>query len=627
MRYQSFPFQTNFDWKEKVEESLKGKLIQTLETSTYENITLKPLYTREDEKVVPDFPGAPDFRRGNDPLGYINKKWNVAQHISYQTPSELLKKLEKGIERGLTALSFELTDPLFEEEHSLLKIINEFNGKYPFAIDAKAMQFKGLKIFSQLQNEESQKISGYVASDPISLFAVDGHIPANSEKFFADWVELILEVNQKVPNLRTILINTSVYHNGGANAIQELAVAASTGVSYLQQLLDNGVELTTALSKMVFQFSIGSNFFMEIAKLRAARIIWSKILEVYGADGDLRGMQISAQTSSFTKSIYDPHVNLLRSGNEAFAAVIGGIQYLHVTPLDQMTNTTPHSERIAQNTQLILQEEVNLQKVIDPSGGSWYVEELTRELAEKAWTFFKEIEKAGGMLEVLRSNWLQKEISSVNEKRQQDIFTRKASIIGTNVYTNLDDRGPKCCQCENEPTSSSGQSDGIKIDAIPQSRLSQPYEDLRIRAEELESQTGSKPLIGLICLGSLKQYKTRADFIRGFLAAGGIRAVESDPIMSIESITRFVQECKSNYFCLCGSNEQYDEIGHEILQFIKDEFPGRIIYLAGLPEKEVQTKWLSEGITSFIHVKSNCYDTLKAILSGMEVSLDAQPKA
>lgn len=621
MRNQSFPFQTDAVWKEKAEESLKGKKIQTLETITYENITLKPLYTREDEKGVPDFPGGPDFRRGNDPLGYVNKKWNVAQHISYDSPSALMQKLEKAFKRGQTALSFELTDSLFEMKPDFLSIVKEFDWKYPFAIDAEKLLSKSLRAFSNLQNEECKKISGYIATDPISLFAVDGLMPSNGEKFLNEWADSIIEANEQVPNLRTVLINASIYHNGGANAVQEVAVSAALGVFYLQQLVDKGVELGQALSKMVFQFSIGSNFFMEIAKLRAARILWSKITEVYGAEKELRGMEISAQTSSFTKSVYDPHVNLLRAGNEAFAAVIGGIQYLHVTPFDQMANTTDLSERIAQNTQLILQEEVNLQNIIDPAGGSWYVEELTRELAEGAWAFFKEIERNGGILEGLQSNWLQKEISSVNEKRQQDIFTRKASIIGTNVYANLDEHGHECSPYENKPTFSNKKIEGIKMDAIPQFRLSQPFESLRARAKRLESQ------IGIICLGGLKDYKVKADFIRGFLAAGGINSVESDPIMSIESAIGFVQGSKSNYFCLCGSNEQNEAIGIEIVYRIKAEFPGSIVYLAGLPEKEDQTKWLSSGITSFIHAKSNCYHTLETILSEMEVSLDAQQKA
>jgi methylmalonyl-CoA mutase len=625
MKNQIFPVRNEIDWKIKAEESLKGKTIQSLQTTTYEDITLKPLYSREDEKHVPDYPGGSDFRRGNDSLGYISKKWKIAQQITYKTSLELKEKLEKAIGRGQTALSFELTDALFEEDSTFLEVIRNDDWKYPVAIDAKEFHSKTLSFFSHLSDEECQKVSGYVASDPISTFVVNGFIPQDLEEYFSDWVEFLIEADQKVPHLQTILINTTTYHNGGANAVQELAIAAATGVFYLQQLLENGVDLKKALSKLVFQFSIGSNFFMEIAKLRAARILWSKIAEVYGAEMEWRGMQIAAQTSSFTKTVQDPHVNLLRASNEAFAAVIGGIQYLHITPFDEISGYSNLSERIAQNTQLILQEEVSLQKVIDPSGGSWFIEDLTTELAENAWALFKQIDKNGGILKGLKSGWLQNEISAVYEKRQHDIFTRKVSIIGTNVYANLNEQVPECFQIEGaqkEPI-----IHGEEIKAIPQTRLAQPYENLRKKAKRLTHLTNIEPYVGLICLGSLKQYKARADFIRGFLEAGGIKGVESGPIITKEMVKEFVQDSHTKYFCLCGSNEQYETTGLEILQFMKDEFPDRKIYLAGLPEKELQSKWKSEGIESFIHVKSDCYGMLFAILSEMEALLNDPQQA
>ncbi|WML45224.1 methylmalonyl-CoA mutase subunit beta [Neobacillus sp. PS3-40] len=621
MRNQSFPLRSEFEWKEKAEESLKGKSIQSLQTSTYENITLKPLYCRVDEKLASDYPGGSDFRRGKNPLGYIGEKWKIAQSISYKTPLELIQKLEAAIDRGLTALSFELNKSLVETEPRLLRFIKEISANIPFAIDANGMFAEALSTITDLSREDSRKVTGYIASDPLATFVVEGFIPKNQEQFFAEWSEIIKNSSEKLPNLQTILVNTSVYHNGGANAVQELGIAAATGVLYLQQLLEKGIDQEVALSKIIFKFSIGSNFFMEIAKLRAARIIWNKITEVYGAKMVDRGMKIAAETSIFTKSVSDQNVNLLRAGNEAFAAVIGGIQYLHVTPFDQMTGSTYSSERIAQNTQLILQEEVLLQKVIDPAGGSWYIEELTRELAEKSWELFKKIEANGGMLEALKSNWLQKEISTVNKKRHHDISTRKVSIVGTNVYANLTENIPECEKSINGQFSSDDLSEKITIETIPQIRLSQPYEDLRMRADRIKRHDGVRPFIGLICLGNLKQYKPRADFIRGFLAAGGVNGLESGPIFSTESVTEFVKECNSKHFCLCGSNEEYENIGLEILQLIKAEFPDRIVYLAGLPKEEDQSKWVSEGIKSFIHVKSNCCETLESMLSEMELTL------
>jgi methylmalonyl-CoA mutase len=612
---QAFSLKTKADWKEKAEESLKGKSIETLKSSTYENIVLEPLYSREDDQKTPDYPGGSDFRRGIDSLGYVTKEWKVAQRISYNSVDELKEKLHENVEKGQTALSFEVSEALLETKETLNEILGDLPSIFPFAVNGRGMQSTFLAALAK-QEDIATQISGYIGSDPISLFAEDGVI---EEDFFKGWIDDIKLANLKLPKLRTVLINTSTYHQGGANAVQELGIAAATGTFYLQKLLEDGMKLEEILTKMVFQFSIGSNFFMELAKMRAARILWNKIAQVYGADTKNRGMQIAAETSSFTKTVYDPHVNILRAGNEAFAAVLGGVQYLHVTPFDYATGGSQLAERIARNTQNILKEEANLQKVVDPAGGSWYVEALTTELAEKAWKYFQQIEAKGGMIEALKTGWLQDEISSVNEKRKQDIYTRKQSIIGTNVYANLDES----VACANGRTVDSylGQvTSSIQIRAIENTRLSEPFENLRRISERIERKSGDKPKVGMICLGELKQYKPRLDFMKGFLASGGLQTVESGPKQSLEQAKQFILGQKTKYFCLCGSNDQYESEGHGILSALKKEFPDRIFYLAGLPHKDVHMQWIDEGVNQFIHLKSNCYETLAFILSAMEVA-------
>jgi methylmalonyl-CoA mutase len=625
LRNQTFPAKTKEDWKVIAEESLKGKSIESLQSITYENITLKPLYSQRDEQTVPDFPGGSDFRRGVYPIGYVTNNWKIAQQLRTNTPSELKVKLQEAIDKGQTALSFEVSKDLLETKEFLDEVVTDLSDKYPFAINGKDLQSAFLAELIEFAGEGGKggNIFGYVANDLISLFAENGFI---SLELLTKWTEDIKTASRKLPNLRTVLIDTSSYHQGGSNAVQELGIAAATGTFYLQHLLETGMKLEDVLSKMVFHFSLGSNFFMELAKLRAARILWNKITEVYGAESKYRGMEISAQTSPFTKTVYDPYVNILRAGNEAFAAVLGGIQYLHVTPFDDIIGTSQLSERIARNTQNILKEEAHLQKVADPAGGSWYVEKLTIELAEKAWEYFQKIEENGGFIEVLKSNWLQNEIKAINEKRQQDIFTRKQSIIGTNVYANLDE----------ETTAGKEQSynrkyvhpyTSIKIEAISRTRLSEPYEELRKKAEELERKIGTEVFMGILCLGELKQYKARLDFMKGFLSAGGVRTQESGSITSYETARQFVISKETKYFCLCGSNVQYDSLGHEILSALSAEFPDRIFYLAGLPENEHQPRWIDEGIKQFIHLKSNCYETLSSILTEMEVSFDEVTKA
>ncbi|MFP7297727.1 methylmalonyl-CoA mutase subunit beta [Neobacillus niacini] len=621
-RNQSFPLKTKEDWKAKAEESLKGRSIDTLKSITYENIVLKPLYSEQDVQETPDFPGGADFRRGINPLGYVTNEWKAAQRISYRTLDELKEKLHDAASKGQTAISFEISEALIETKDTLNEVLGELPSRFPFALNGKGHRPALLGYFSEDEGRADQ-VSGYIASDPLALFAESGFIAGD---FFKGWIDETKMANLKLPKLRTVLVDTSTYHQGGANAVQELGIAAATGTFYLQKLLEGGMKLDEILSKMIFQFSIGGNFFMELAKIRAARILWGKITKVYGADDKDRGMHITAETSLYTKTVYDRHVNLLRAGNEGFAAVIGGVQYLHITPFDSLTVSTPLSERIARNTQNILKEEAYLQKVVDPAGGSWYVEALTNELAEKAWKFFQEIEAKGGMLEVLTTGWLQDEISAVNEKRKHDVYIRKQSIVGTNVYASLDESAP--LSNEHSPSGYLVQDPSYReIKAISKTRLSEPFEKLRKISEKLEGKSGHKPKVGMICLGELKQYKPRLDFMKGFLAAGGLQAVESTPEQSFEQAKQFILSQNTKYFCICSSNDQYESEGHNILSALKKEFPDTLFYLAGLPEKDVQKQWIDEGVEQFIHLNSNCYETLASILSAMEVTVDEVTKA
>ncbi|MBT2656509.1 methylmalonyl-CoA mutase subunit beta [Bacillus sp. ISL-18] len=626
IKNQSFLQKTIEDWQEKAESTLRGKKIDSLHHHTYENIVLKPLYSRNDEKPVPDYPGGSDYRRGIDPLGYHTNKWNVAQQLAYQSPSELKEKLHDALEKGQTAIAIKVSEELIETNHSLSSVLEGLYHQYPLAINAKGWQSAVLKVLAKLAEDENtaDKVTGYIGSDPIALFAEEG---AFSQEYIEEWKKNTNKYSKSFSSLSTILIDTTPYHNGGANAVQELAIAIAEGVQYLDILQESELDLHAIVKKIVFQFSIGNNFFMEIAKLRAARVLWNRITELYGIKDEARGMIISAETSSFTKSLHDPYVNLLRAGNEAFAATIGGAQYLHVAPFDHLTVTTPFAERIARNIQLLLKHEAHLEKVIDPAGGSWYVEELTNELAEKAWDYFQKIEAQGGILNSLKSNWLQQEIKAVYDSKNLDIQTRKQSMVGTNVYADINEIPSNPQQRNINHFFLNGTYSLSEIDAIPARRLTEPFEELRKKAKQLEEKVGTIPSVGIVCLGELKHYKPRLDFMKGFLAAGGLNAIESKPILNIEHAKQFILETATSYFCFCGTNEQYELAGENILSVLLSEFPDCLFYLAGLPEVEKQPQWQSLGIKQFIHAGTNCYETLIAILTDMEVNTVEETKA
>lgn len=590
-----FPGKTMEDWKEKAEQTLKGKSIDTLTSTTYESIKLKPLYSKEDAKGA-GWPGSPDFRRGTNPPGYQGESWRVAQLISWNTAEDLAANLADSFEKGQTAISFELK----KEVSAAASAVAAYGAGWPFAVNAGELQEEFINTIEAKNG--AAKMEGYITSDPVSHMALEGDFLENLRK----WGETISALSKKHPGLRTVMIDTVIYHNGGANAAQELAAAAAGGVFYIEQLRQAGMELNEIFDKMIFKFAVGGTFFMEIAKLRAARLIWNRIGELYGADQTSRGMVIAAETSKFTHTLADRHGNLLRTGNEAFAAVLGGVDYLHVEPFDSLEGATPFSERIARNIQLILKEESQLDKVADPAGGSWFIENLTEQLAEKAWELFGKIDSLGGIHSVLESGWLQQEIASTLEKRVSDVKSRKQSIIGTNVYANH----------SNEIKVSAG-SKSVQGKGVEQTRLTVPFEALRSRAAMLED-AGQKPAIGLICLGSLKESKPRADFIDGFLAPGGIRAVRSGEIFSIDDAGDFIEKTGLSRFCLCSSDVRYKETGVELLSKLKQRLPNHSFYLAGLPEDKEE--WLSAGIEQFIHLKSNCYEFLNLLLGEMEAA-------
>ncbi|UQD52663.1 methylmalonyl-CoA mutase [Bacillus methanolicus] len=618
MKNEQFPAVSTDEWKEAAEKSLKGKSLDSLTRYTYENIKLKPLYSAEDEVdcEISQFPGFPDYRRGIYPLGYYENDWHVAQTIQYKKIDELKASLLSALEKGQTSISFEVNADTIG---CLKEIIGTIYDKYPFSVNAKLFQFDFIETLLDLAGDPGETITGFTGMDPIAIFAEQGSLPIKLSELYDEWAEVIKKADQYMPHLKTILVDATPYHNGGANAVQELAAGLSVAVFHIQELLDRELPLEKILSKIVFKFSIGANFFMEIAKIRAARILWNKITEAYEAQPENRKMIIAAETSKVTKTAYDPYVNLLRSGNEAFAAVLGGIQYLHVSPYNEPENNfTSFSDRIARNTQLILKEEAHLNKTVDPAGGSWYIEHLTNELAKKSWELFLQIDDLGGIFEVMKTGWLQQQISEIREKRQMDVNTRKQSIIGTNIYANLND---KPLQLTEAPANISESDKKEMVESIPQIRLSEPFEKLRRRSEQLADKLGRKLAVGLICLGELKQHKARADFITGFIAPGGIEGIQSGEITEKEQAFSFIRETGFQHYCLCGSNEQYAEIGMDFVREIKKLFPSIKLFLAGLPNAGEEKDWLSSGIDEFIHVKSNCYKVVSALLEEMEAKM------
>ncbi|KAB7708828.1 methylmalonyl-CoA mutase [Bacillus aerolatus] len=630
MKSQQFPEVTMEEWQKTAEASLKGKPLEALYTTTYENISIKPLYSPEEAEAAraEQYPGEPAYTRGFFKGGYIQRPWKNAHSLLADTPTRLKEKLSVALQEGQNAVSFAV-----EEVPNMT--LAEFSGlpvnEQPLYINTKE---HFLAIASFLLKGEAGKTSGAAGTDLLSLYAKKGLIPG--EQALALQIEAIEELKEAFPELKTIRIDTVPYHEAGANAFQEISIALAEAVFWFERLKEKGWSPEETAENIHFHFAIGSQFFMETAKLRAFRKAWTALCDAYSITGDAVKVMVGAETSAFTLSKLDRHVNILRTGSEAFSALVGGVGFLQVTPFDKVNGqSTPLGERIAKNIPLILKNESHLGKVVDPAGGSYYIETLTAELSKTAWEHFLTIEEAGGILSILQAGTLQEELAAVLEKRNKDLAVRTKSMIGTNIYADLSEQvpsgkpKPEVLLAENTVSSFKEiakkvndqttlaelhvKDSGSAIIPVKAQRLAEPFERLRERAERIQS-SGNTLEAGLICLGKLKEFKPRADFVTGVLSTGGISVKSSGECQSAEEAVQFVKESGLAYYCICGKDEAYETFDPQLIETIKQTGAAVQVDLAGRLPAEAEVEWKKSGLDGYVHAGQNILEKLSALL-------------
>jgi methylmalonyl-CoA mutase len=398
----------------------------------------------------------------------LSQPWEICQEIPTSLAQPFNEALKYDLQRGQTSINF-LLDPATQKGLDSDSAAVEEVGKggtaistlqdlstalshidiekYPLHITAG---FSGLEVIMMLnaflkeQGKEITRVKGSIDTDPLGFLVTHGDLPISLETAY-DWMALVTKwTGQYAPHLKTIGVSGLPYHNAGADAVRELAYVLATAVEYIDRLLERGVVIDDIAGQMRFTFGIGPFYFMEIAKLRAARILWAKIIETCGGSSQAQKMTVHARTSSYNQTKYDPYVNMLRTTTEAFSAVTAGVDSLHTNPFNEVFgNGDEFSRRVARNTQVLLLEECRLDQLIDPSGGSYYVEKLTYEVCQKAWEHFREIEALGGMFKALEKGFPQDETAAVHEKRKQDIINKKSIIVGTNYSANVNEKKPQ----------------------------------------------------------------------------------------------------------------------------------------------------------------------------------------
>ncbi len=687
------------EWKKVAEKDLKGVPFEKkLVTKTLEDIKLNPLYTRgdiEDIKFKDELPGTGSFVRGFTASGYRGKEWEVCQNIPYADAEEFNAALKHDLERGQTAISLTLdkaTQMGLDADYAGKEIVGKGGisvsayrslnralkdidlEKYPIYVKAGFSALPFISVFNawlKNSNKDISKLKGSIEADPVSWLAENGELPVSEETAFSEMNTVLDWAKTNAPGLRTIGINGAVWHNAGASAVQELAFSMATAIEYLKNLSEKGKDIKDIASSMRFTFGTGTFYFMEIAKFRAARLIWTNIMKAFGVN-DIPAMKVHAETSKFSQTEYDPYVNMLRTTTEAFSAVVGGVDSMHTNAFDEVFGLPDEfSRRISRNTQIILNEESHLNNLIDPVGGSYYVEKLTEEVAEKTWELTGKIDDLGGIIQALRDNFPQSEIETVNAQRNKEIAKRKRVIVGTNMYANLtevkkekrmvdhdkfyrmrseylqkfrtsgdntkhqqvleklqelvDAGGEGLIEKGSEIIITGGTigeiSKAVRPDAgnpvcvIPLkfTRASEPFEELRDASAFYKKETGKAPGIFLANMGSLKQHKGRADFSRGFFEAGGFDVTYPAGFKTPEEAADAFLASGNEITVICSTDDTYPEIVPALVKLIKDKKGDATVVLAGYPKDQVEAH-KEAGVDEFIFLGADVYKILSGLL-------------
>ncbi|NJK78948.1 MAG: methylmalonyl-CoA mutase [Chloroflexaceae bacterium] len=705
--FAEFPYPAYETWRAEVESTLKGAAFERkLIKKTYEGISTLPLYRPEDVahlSHITSLPGFAPFVRGTRAAGYLPQPWLIAQELPYALPTEFNKALHADLERGQTAVNLPL-DVASRTGHdpdqaavgavglagvsiaSVDDLAEALEGvdltQVPIFIQAGA---SGLGITTLLvallrrQGRAVAQVRGAIGGDPLGTLAATGSLPTTLERAYAELAALTIWACDHAPNLATIEVQATFYHDAGGHAVQELAYAMATGVEYIRAMLARGLSIDDVAPRMRFAFAVGSNFFMEIAKLRAARLVWSRIVAAFGGSAESQKLAMHARTSRWNKTQSDPYVNMLRTTTEAFAAAMGGCDSMHVGCFDEVIRLPDEfARRIARNTQIILQQECLFTDVIDPAGGAWYIEHLTDEVARMGWALFQEIEKAGGMLAALQAGTPQQQIAATASERIKSLATRKDILVGTNMYPNLKEKPlelhepdyaalhrTRAAQLAEHRTHDDTADHTTTLDKLAQmltaapdqlvataiaaaqagatlgeltrtlrteqagapisvtplrmQRGSELFEGLRAAAEAHLQQHGERPQVFLATMGPLVQHKARADFAQAFLEVGGFGVQYPHGFDTAEAAAQAALASGAPIVVICSTDETYPDLVAPITQQIKATNPAVRVVLAGYPQDQVEAH-KAAGVDDFVHLRANVYQTLQQLQQQIGVS-------
>lgn len=645
------------EWEEIVNRDLNGKdYKKILKWKSTEGFEIEPFFVRDDIENLPyqkTAPGFSPFTRG----GSAEPGWSVCERLFEHEPERANRQIKKYIEqeansvflrteaypdagmlggdlKGLQVQSQSDFDKLFQDI-DLTTLVPLFDS----GVSSPAILAMFLNHLEKSEFDQGS-CKAHFYYDPFTWLAKHGSLPVEEPV-----IEQAISELAGYSNYKTLSANGLFYHSAGATIVQEIGILLATGSEFLQRAAENGVPVSDAADSFHVQISAGSLLFPEIAKLRALRTLWNKVVTAYDSNHKDSPLLIHSETSPRNKSVLDPYNNMLRVTTEALSAVVGGADFITVHPFDaEFREPNEFSKRISRNVHHILRHEAHLSKVTDPGAGSYYLEKLTDKIAEQSWEFFQMIENQGGIVKALEGRMIQDAIKASHDQKQEAFDKQKKSMIGVNKHPNPDEELPKTFY-RSEFTDSLHQTDfemsddtenlieslqsafrnnaalGDIISKLlnPQKqwfqpvepvRLSNRIEELRAAAKSFTSKEGRKPKAVLLLAGDKKMRKARASFSQNFLGCGGYEIEEFTADNDMTDRLNAIKKSGPDIVVLCSSDAGYDSLVKPFCDAFSE--PAPILILAGYPDDKID-EYRSAGIDFFIHLKANLVETLQEI--------------
>ena len=605
--FTEFPPVPTEKWEEVIAVDLKGADYERkLVWRTGEGFNVRPYYRAENLegiKFLGSQAGEFPYVRGTR----AHNRWHVHQTVTVECPKTANAEALKLLNAGVDSLGFEIVKEGFSAADLDQLLDGICVSAVSLAFSGKGMGDVAELVIAKLEKEGTAAEADVAfAIDPLvkGLSTKGDFCSPNGEKCFARIAALVRKT-AAYKHIRVVTVSADIFSNAGSTIVEELAFALSAGNDYIARLTDAGLTVDEAARKLRFSFSVTSNYFMEIAKFRAARMLWANIVKAYNPEKHCAGkMMIHAATSKWNQTVYDPYVNMLRGTTEAMSAVIGGVRSLEVTPFDASFETpTEFSKRIARNVELLLKHESHFDQVVDPAGGSYYIENLTQSIAAEAWKLFLELEEKGGYAEAYKAGFIKERVEASAAAKDKSVAQRRITLLGANQYPNF-------TEVASDAVTEAAVTRRKKAGVLNPYRGAMAFEAMRLHVD----RSGKTPKAFMLTAGHLAMARARAQFSCNFFACAGIRVQDNTFFKDLEEGVKAALESKAEIVVLCSSDDCYAELAPRVKEMLGDK---AILVIAGAPACMAELE--AQGIGNFIHVKSNVLDTLHNYLTQMGI--------